>query len=66
MPALFGRRLEHAGRIDSTHDREKQRPLELLIVDPMTPEEAAAYDLEVEGEGLGRPEHAGTAAAAGG
>ena len=37
LPALFGRRLEHAGRIDSTHDREKQRPLEILIVDPMTP-----------------------------
>ena len=53
--ALFGRRLEHAGRIDSTRDRENQRPLELLIVDPMTPEEAAACDLEAEGEGLGRP-----------
>ena len=66
LPALFGRRLEHAGSIDSTHDRENQRPLEILIVDPVTPEEAAAYDLEAEGEELGRPEHADTAAAAGG
>ena len=66
LPALFGRGVEHADSIDSTHDRENQRPLELLIVDPMTPQEAAAYDLEAQGEGLGRPEHADTAAAAGG
>ena len=65
LPALFGRRLEHAGRIDSTHDREKQRPLEILIVDPMTPQQAAAYEAQARGEGLGRPEHAGTAAAGG-
>ena len=69
LPALFGRRLEHAGSTDSTRDRENQRPLELLIVDPVTPEvarkAAAAYDLEAEGEELGRPEHADTAAAAG-
>ena len=66
LPALFGRRLEDAGSIDSTHDREKQRPLELLIVDPMTPQQAAAYEAQAQGKGLGRPEHADTAAAAGG
>ena len=63
LPALFGRGLEQAGSIDSTHDREKPRPVELLIVDPMTPQQAAAY--EAQGKGLGRPEHADTAAAAG-
>ena len=72
LPALFGRRLEHAGSIDSTGDCENQRPLEILIVDPVTPEVArkavAAYEAEAEAEGeaFGRPEHAGTAAAAGG